>query len=385
MAHPLVLSNESPYPQQDALLAEICRALQIDVGRQARAAKEYDEVTRWLNRTGGRFASVDTTVYPQGSTALGTTNPPHGGKGVKGDAAEYDLDAVVEIVRWQQSPVALLETLYDDLAANPRYERVIERKTRCVRLDFPNDFHLDLLPARADHAGGGTRIEIPDRELLCWLSSDPKAYAAWFHRRSDLRQQELTKASVEPLPDHLSADEKPPLARIVQLAKRRRDLRFNSSNSAPRSVVLTTLIANAYTGAPGLLAPLMASFDAIVTHATAVAPQIMHVPNPVNPDEDFSDRWRSDLAGRRAYDQFVQFATDFLAELRAFAATQGLENLRDRLAPLFGEAATLTAIRKYSERLAKASALGAVRSVGPAIVIGGERGTRVRPHEYFGR
>jgi hypothetical protein len=58
----------------------------------------------------------------------------------------------------------------------------------------------------------------------------------------------LVKAHIEPLPQQTEAEDKAPLAVAVQLLKRARDVAFNGTKTAPRSVVLTTLAGQHYAG-----------------------------------------------------------------------------------------------------------------------------------------
>jgi hypothetical protein len=106
----------------------------------------------------------------QGSTALGTTVKPVGRN-------EYDVDLVCHIPgagRWL--PPALCKKLVGDrLKANQRYSALLEEKPRCWRLNYANEFHLDITPSIPNDAclNGGELV--PDRALRCWMATNPKA------------------------------------------------------------------------------------------------------------------------------------------------------------------------------------------------------------------
>jgi len=88
---------------------------------------------------------------------------------------------------------------------------------------------------------------------------------------------------------------KSPLQRCVQLLKRHRDIFFTEDEDGkPSSIIITTLSARSYQGE----AEIADALETILsTMGTLVNPTSPRVPNPVNPAEDFADKW-SDPAPR---------------------------------------------------------------------------------------
>jgi hypothetical protein len=80
-----------------------------------------------------------------------------------------------------------------------------------------------------------------------------------------------------------------PLQKSVKLLKRHRDVMFQDNPDAkPISVIITTLAAAAYQGDMDLddaLARILADMGGLVRTTKP------RVPNPVNPIEDFADKW----------------------------------------------------------------------------------------------
>jgi hypothetical protein len=127
---------------------------------------------------------------------------------------------------------------------------------RCWRLDYANEFHLDITPSipNPECRFGGELV--PDKTLKTWKASNPKGYRAKFERRAALqpRIRALQKAfdsaradvQVEPYPDEMRL--KGILRRTVQIAKRHRDLHFidDSEGLVPLSIIITTLASRAY-------------------------------------------------------------------------------------------------------------------------------------------
>jgi len=82
---------------------------------------------------------------------------------------------------------------------------------------------------------------------------------------------------------------KTPLQRCVQLLKRHRDILFaDDPDGKPASIIITTLSARAYQGE----AEIADALETILTTMGAlVNPTSPRIPNPVNPVEDFADKW----------------------------------------------------------------------------------------------
>jgi hypothetical protein len=139
-----------------------------------------------------------------------------------------------------------------------------------------------------DRDPGFSRIE------PCWPVSNPEGYAKWFEYRMKQagtyiaeRVASLRVASIDELPTHKW---KTPLQRCVQILKRHRDQMFREDphESKPISIIITTLAARAYDGEVDVLEAVVGVLDRMDEYLQPVTPR---VPNPVNPAEDFADKW----------------------------------------------------------------------------------------------
>src|SRR3984893_14811491 len=236
--------------QLDDLLRLVCEDLQLPSSRYDDAVNRYQAVCNWLEAEGSVVAIFNPTLYPQGSMKIGTTVKPFG-------RDEYDLDFVCEFrfaVNKLQSPLQLLKLLESRLREHEVYRSILEIKNRCVRLNYANEFHLDILPACPDPTVGGSCLFIPDRKSQAWKHSNPRGYADWFESRCELALKALIEsrrlmAKAEPIPAQEATEEKAILKRVVQLLKRWRDVRYQREPKlAPISMVLTTMAAQAYGG-----------------------------------------------------------------------------------------------------------------------------------------
>jgi hypothetical protein len=117
---------------------------------------------------------------------------------------------------------------------------------------------------------------------------------------------------------------KTPLQRSIQILKRHRDVMFKDSpDAAPISMILTTLAAHAYGGEEDLYDALVGIVERMPDYVRSSAPR---VPNPVNPAEDFADRWKSDP---RLETSFWLWHTQAKADVDALARRLDADGLRE--------------------------------------------------------
>jgi hypothetical protein len=82
---------------------------------------------------------------------------------------------------------------------------------------------------------------------------------------------------------------KSPLQQAVQILKRHRDIMFaDSADSQPISVILTTLAGRSYGGQRNVGEALRHVLSTMGTFVNSTTPRVA---NPVNPAEDFADKW----------------------------------------------------------------------------------------------
>lgn len=313
----------------DGLLEGVCASLQITATQREKAETRYRAIGEWLEGTNSgilRGAPVD--IYPQGSLRIGTTNKPI-------NVAEFDLDIVAEIqvdARLVQQPIVLLHAVEARLREHGTYSEMLERKNRCIRVAYADEFHLDVLPACPDPARTDGSIVVPDRAQRCWKPSNPNGYAAWIERRAEHFRRRLVKA-MAPLPPAETSDSKPLLKKLVQLMKRHRDIEFAGREQlAPVSIVLTTLAGLHATGGLSILDTLEQTL--VVIAANSPSEQVLKVYNPSNAGELLSERWEST---RGSYEAFREWTLAFIRKLRELRAAVGLPAVISKLVELFGE------------------------------------------------
>ncbi|HVC47290.1 MAG TPA: nucleotidyltransferase [Terracidiphilus sp.] len=330
----------------DDVLIRVCNIFQLSSTQFSLAEKHYHAICDWLGADDSFLNPYRPDLYPQGSVALGTTVKPQRGE-------EYDVDLVCELgidYRTVKSPVLLLDLIERRMQESDSYRERIERKKRCLRVNYEHDFHLDILPACPDPNSGPTCLVIPDREEGNWQASNPKGLLKWFRDRSALRlissRTQKAMDSAAPLPEPQTADQKNTLQVSVQLVKRWRDLHFaDDLDLAPVSVVLTTLLGGDYYGEQSVSLNLAASVDAIVSHLPAAGRLI--VVNPAHPQEDLSERWNDDLA----YRAFVEGIHALRNAIRELLACEDMGRRSILLQRMFGEDVTKKAFADQAKTI----------------------------------
>ncbi|MGV3629872.1 MAG: SMODS domain-containing nucleotidyltransferase [Bacteroidota bacterium] len=299
--------------RREELLARIAQQLELDSTRRERMESAYNAVYDLLKKDEDFFDDIEIELYAQGSTRIGTPVKP-----INGD--DFDLDVVLHIFELytDHDPVKVYNALVKALEKSEYYKSILEKKPRCVRLNYKGDFHMDILPGCMRTAFDKEKIAIPEKNMRDWSSGNPKGFSKWFLDIANsvkssvlegLRQKLMLKAQIEQedLPDD-DVYSKTPLQRSVQLIKRYRDIYFQNKDYAVSSIVLTTLMGHFYNQQDSIYQTIDEIMEAIrEEHSKSIRTGIrFQLKNPVNPDEIFTDSWTD-----AHYKAFYDFIDDF--------------------------------------------------------------------------
>lgn len=213
---------------------------------------------------------------------------------------------------------------------------MVEVKNRVVRLNYSGDFHMDIMPGFQELHNDPDRILVRDRKLQNLVSSNPKGFAAWFTGKSEtVREFLLEKAyAMVELPEEEPYHMKKPLKRAVQLIKRYKNTYFeNDPENATASIILTTLAGQFYDGE----GTIYDSVNNILARMESFARRGLNdfrVFNPVNPDEEFTDKWHTEPILLR---RFLEFVVDFKEKWEALKREFNIEARIIELKSMFGE------------------------------------------------
>jgi hypothetical protein len=378
-----MLLSASPTAYLDDLLDRVGLKLQLSPTAYDLAVERYRAIAEWLRAEGSPLAGYDFDIYAQGSLRIGTTVKLRGRQ-------EFDLDFVCEF-RVDPSvfpdPIKLLDMIEERLRAHGTYRHMVERKNRCIRVTYANEFYMDILPACPSPSVclyGEYCVVVPDCDADDWKPSNPKGYALWYEGRAREAIAEFRK-SVEPLPEQQAYEDLATLNRVVQLIKRQRDIFFENApkGRAPISVVLTTLAARNYTGRKSVSEAMGLVLDGIVRMIPDVARGRLKVTNPTNPEEDFSERWDSDP---EAYLAFVSWVRGFRVKWEELMQQRGIHNVKAALEKMFGERVAKEAVEEHVkayEEPRQSGRLGVGRGTG-MIVSASSSATAIPRNTFYG-
>ena len=357
------------------ILNDLSGELDVPPSKYRQAKEHYDAVGSWLGEDDSELTPYDPTIYPQGSFALGTAVRPLGDD-------EYDVDAVCLLqLSSDQVIQQRLQELVGDRLKHPqsRYKRMIkppEGGRRCWTIQYADasKFHLDVLPAIPDDYDWLLELAVPKEwaeSAICltdrktwdidpeWPRSNPKGYVAWFKHRMKTQLDEakrvfaeVMRAETEEIEDF---DVRTPLQRLIQILKRHRDVRYNEDDDKPISIIITTLAAQAYENEADL-AGAMLSVVPRMRQSIKQRDGVWWVPNPVNPQENFADKWAEHPRKAKI---FFQWLTTVEQEYRELLNDDAWNQVDDYLEITFGSRDAKDAIAKYTAREARLQGVGA--------------------------
>ncbi|KAB2964946.1 MAG: nucleotidyltransferase [Thermoanaerobaculia bacterium] len=321
-----------------ALLESVAAALDISEEAFESATLKYEDVGEFLAEDGSSLAALQPQIYPQGSFRLGTVTQPVG----REDEFDIDLVCVLQLQKESISQRELKTRVGTRLRERHDLSRILRESRRCWTLGFPREgsepgFHMDVLPSIPNVERPPTGLLLTDRELTRWQWSNPPAYASWFYERMSevflanrRALAEAARTDIEDIPDWRI---RTPLQRSVQILKRHRDMYFGSKEPSlrPVSIIVTTLAAHAYGGAPDLYDAL----DSIIRGMPRFVENragTWWVANPVDDHENFADKWNEYPERRIAFFEWLEgVGRELLGVARAQSVESGLRRLEEAL------------------------------------------------------
>lgn len=319
----------TPQFKRDELLAIIANNLELDNTRKEKMRTAYNAVNEVLKADPYFFEGIKVEVYEQGSLRIGTTIKPLPGK-------NFDLDVVLHIYDsfLNHTPAEIYDELFRVLSNHDTYQPLLERKKRCIRINYKSDFHMDILPGCMITIDN-TRLKIAkDEKRLTWSRTNPEGYGEWFDGISQRKQaffllenamNSFVKAQVETRELPLEVYAKTPLQRTVQIIKRYRDLFYSEKNEDSHppvsSVVLTTMVAQGYEDEVSIQDALLNAVKRLKKKADDYRYKGIKfkVENPVDNHADIAERENFvDFWNDRNYESFAIFVDQLLKDLNVF-------------------------------------------------------------------
>ncbi|NCN85855.1 MAG: nucleotidyltransferase [Sphingomonadales bacterium] len=353
-----------PINDHESFLEEVAKSIDITPAQHEDAVAKYTSIGEWLDRPESALDEYDPEIFPQGSFLIGTAIRPLDNR------EEFDIDLVCKLdaakddFSQKSLKTAVGAEIQSYADAHAMTNEPVEGR-RCWTLVYAGGarFHMDILPAIPDEesyrvlletaghfaasrdvrvTGGAIAItdkEHPNYHRIAdeWPSSNPVGYAAWFkeqmsgqlfeRKRDFAASEQLVIASVQDVPDHKV---KTSLQRAIQLLKRHRDYFYRDDpEHKPISIIISTLAAKCYGNERRIvdaLSLILKNMDQHIENRNGVA----WVANPVNPAENFADKWEGEVKKTQCFFDWLEAARrDFGAYLRASPFKQMPVELED--------------------------------------------------------
>lgn len=397
--------------QFNTILEELGKNLDITPAQYENIVRSYEAVGLHLAKHDSLLHKYNPQIQPQGSMLLGVIiQPIH-------EDDDLDVDLVCQLTgkdaRWTQYD--LKQIVGQQIASHGTYGRMLVRPDgrRCWTLEYAESarFHMDILPCIVDsgyrillekafsESGikdvNGLALRITDKEDMgyrrvsdhqLWLKSNPFGYARWFFQRAELS---LTKAfslneSIQPLPKYNS--DKLPLQRAIQIMKRHRDMIYGGDDNKPISIIITTLAATAYNKEVDVLTTLenvVAKMKGLIEkrYDVDLGKYVKWVPNPINPVENFADKWQEHPEREK---KFYQWLEQLQVDIHYAMSQIGVPKVQEALSKSFGEIPVTRAFYAIGEQTRINTQSGRSRlDVVSGITSTGA--TVIRPHNFFGK
>ncbi len=218
------------------------------------------------------FSDAFVDLIPAGSWAHRTIIKP------VSENDEFDADVLLlmdEQENW--SPKDYIEKLYSAFRSSPTYKPLAGRKTRCVRVDYSGDFHVDVVPYLERSSSHYITNRLEPADYGSFELTDPEAFTAWIDER-----QRMTGGN---------------FVKTVRLVKYLRDFK---NTFVCKSIILTTLLGNEVseieaTYYPERFADVPSTLVTLLENLAGSLPESMPaVMDPAGTGENFTDRYRSD-------------------------------------------------------------------------------------------
>ena len=351
--------------KKQVIFEEMIEILDLPDSAYEKAKKRYEDLGEWFDRSESIVSENNPHIFPQGSFRLGTAIRP------LDQNEEYDLDlacklrsGVTKSSHSQEKLKELIKVELESYRIARGIQNKLEEKHRCWRLEYQDDlsFHMDIVPCIPEdedkrrvimesmrNSGMDDVISINASQTTVsitddrhdnyphitddWKISNPEGYAKWFEYRMNPQETKifLEKAQIDNVP---LFRKKSPLQRVIQLLKRHRD-NWSKDNpeSKPISIIITTLAARAYDGETDIaeaMQNILRKMDRLVQ------PSRPRVPNPVDPDEDFADRWyREDCLHLKLEENFNSWLMQARVDFQHLTTSTDTKFLKEQIEDKF--------------------------------------------------
>ncbi len=393
--------------QASDIVLRVLETLDITPTQHEEAVKRYEAVGAWLCAEGSPLACYQPEVAPQGSFKIGTVIKPW----TNADLFDIDLTIKFATSEFFHTQRELKVMLGARLIAHDTYKRMLDAEhRRCWRLIYAENtrFHMDLVPAIPDNqfrlVGKGVPVQFCTDPLAItdnlhleyddlhanWPKSNMVGFSAWFIERMSYRLGLEKKAYA--LREGMGVEQvkfyqvKTPLQRVVQLLKRHRDMMFEGDEDAPISVIITTLAARAYDQYQNddLYSTILGVTNRLrekVEQRIVDGKTVYWISNPVNPDENFADKWEHCDRKRQLFFAWIERVEH---DFKDVLARPGIHRFTESLKGILGGEVVSQAVNAQAQATRSARETGTLLVTPTTGVLNQVSGRKVPDHQNYG-
>ena len=177
--------------------------------------KRKVEIIENFIKTTDSFKDSFIGLLPQGSWLHKTIIKPN----LNNNNFDADVLCFMKQIEGYE-PKDYIEKLYQEFKQNSNYADIVYRKTRCVRIDYIGEFHIDIVPYfERDISWLPWDKCVTNRLKNIFEATEPKGFVDWFNKKNNRTKGNLKK--------------------VIRLVKYLRDIKITFS---AKSVLLTTLL-----------------------------------------------------------------------------------------------------------------------------------------------
>jgi hypothetical protein len=239
------------------------------------------------------FASADATfrdmfidLIPAGSWAHKTIIRP------VGPNDEFDADVLLYVEEQPEwDPKDYIQKLWTAFRNSSTDRELVTRKTRCVRVNYKGDFHIDVVPYMERFGSNYITNRLEPESTGSFELSNPERFTAWIDERQRITGGRFIK--------------------VVRLMKYLRDFK---NTFQCKSIILTTLLGNQVFASeevadPSPYADLPTSLVTLMEKLAASLPATMPpVMDPGETGDNFSERYKESWNYTNFREQISRYA-----------------------------------------------------------------------------
>lgn len=370
----------------DMVLRQIAKELDITDEKYENAVASYNAIGTYLSNN----INVQVDIFPQGSFRLGTVIKP------LSDEDDYDIDLVCKVNKYFSNPKDLKNEVGQALKSSDRYSKMLQEEgKRCWTLKYADEaqYHMDILPAIEDITyDKDKKLKITNKDeisnIYTFTTTNPEAYFEWFNEKQKEEKRRLVESfavqnnkNIEEVPDYKV---KTTLQVALQILKRYRDKKFeNNLENKPISIILTTIMAQIYTGENNVY-ELIKKFSNNYYKYIKIKDGIEWVENPVNSEENFADKWQIHPERKEAFKFFVSELKNDIVNNTFITSGDLLEESKS-YKEIFGTKIVEKAYASIGKQAKTLRENGNMYIDKDATINFEQQGTNVKEHKFFGQ